>query len=671
MMGLSQLGKVAGVRSAAVTNGNESVIAIDADAVSPDAVVDRATRRGVGLLLAFLVTHLLLNGVANLADGVRGTSLVVLVALRALGVLPQLVHSLPRFRQIRARYWRWTFTIQALLTFVPHFAFGARWASGGLLAGSALLLFRAPTSWLVSGLVVAGEGGFLLAYGLDPGWTLVLVADGAAVIGLAVFVLTRLVDVLGELHATRVATARAEAARERLRAAREVFGRLGPHLSMIARAAEQARRIAGTDPASADAAVAGLGEVVRRTLSKTREAARTFRDAGPDGAAKAASVRAAARTASAEARQAYAVIVVMSLTGAGANLVGIVTHQRPGPNVVVFASAGLAVLVAFQIYHGAPRADGAPPRGRWWTLSAQILLVYLPVPIFGMDWIGMTSYLAACVLAVLRPPASWLLFGGIIATLPPILAALSGQAWFMPDRWWSSFWFILATLWTVLIFRGPMLLAASAVQLRTARNELIRVLLTQERLGVARDVHDLLGSSLSAVALKADLAQRLLHRDVQRAQAELADAADLAHRAITEARSLSDEEPDTSLSQELASARSILAAASIRADITPFPSELPTRTDAALAIVVREAVTNVLRHSIARHCTINCSLDGDSARLRITNDGAGLGTRAGTGTGIGNLRARIHALGGQLSAVPNGEHGFGLLAEVPLNAISR
>jgi two-component system sensor histidine kinase DesK len=664
---LSLSGKAADVRSTEAL-GDEPVMAGSGAASPRDVEVDRATRRGVGLLLVFLLAQVLVGAISFLAGGLRGPSLAALVGLKALGIVPQLVHSLPGLRHVRARYWRWTFTAQALLAFVPHFVFGTQWSSAGLLAGSALLLFPAPVSWIAFGVVLVAEGGLLLAYGTAPGWTLTLVADGALIIGLAVYVLTRLIDVLGDLHATRMATARAEALQERLRAAREVFGRLGPHLSMIAQSAEDARRKVGTDPAAASASVGELGQVARRTLSDARDSARTFRDSGRDGVALAATVRAAARTAAAEPRLAFVVILVMSFTGAAANLIGIITHQRPGLAAAGFAAAGMAVLVALQIYHGAPRTDGAPPPARWLTLSAQSLLVYLPVPIFGMDWIGMSSYLAACVLAVLRPPASWLLFAGIIATLPPILAALSGQTWFLSDPLWSSVWFVPATLWTVLIFRGPMLLAASAVQLRSARNELIRMLLVQERLGVARDVHDLLGSSLSAVALKADLAQRLLDRDPQRAQAELADAVSLADRAIVEARALSGEEQDTSLAQELASARSMLAAASIRADVAAFPGGLPARTDTALAIVVREAVTNVLRHSAARHCTITVSFDDGTARLRITNDGVSIHAGAGTGTGIGNLSARVRALGGQLSAAPQGDRGFGLLAEVPLNS---
>jgi two-component system sensor histidine kinase DesK len=633
------------------------------DVAARDDGVDRATRRGVILLLLFLFGPVPGMVFWAVTDGMRGPSLVALVALRALAVAPQLVHSLPSLRRVRARYWRWTFTAQLVLAFAPHLAFGAHWFAVGLLAGSALLLFRTPTSWVVVALVTAAEGGIQLAYGADLTATLILLVDGSLVSALAVYGLTRLLDVLGDLHATRTAAARAAAGQERLRAAREVFRRLGPQLSTIAQSAELARRVVRADPAPAEAAVIELGRVARRALSDAREAARTFRDAGPDGAYPPEGVRVPA-----EPRLAFGIVVVMSLTGAGANLASLVTNQRPGLAAVTAAAAGLAALVALQLYHGAPRTGGVPPRFRWWTLPAQVLLVYLPVPVFGTDWIGMSCYLAACVLVVLRPPAAWLALVVILGADLPILAALS-----VPSRFIA--WEIVASGWTVVIFYAPMLLAASAVQLRSARTELTRMLLVRERLGVARDVHDLLGSSLSAVALKADLAQRLLQRDPQRAQAELADAADLARRAMTEARSLSGEESDTSLAQELVSARSMLSAASIRTDIAPFPGGLPARADAVLAIVVREAVTNVLRHSAARHCAISLSLDGGTASLRITNDGVTIpagtepGPGTGTGTGIGNLSARVHALGGQFSATPDGPRGFGLAAEVPLDAV--
>jgi two-component system sensor histidine kinase DesK len=360
----------------------------------------------------------------------------------------------------------------------------------------------------------------------------------------------------------------------------------------------------------------------------------------------------------------------MSLTAALVNLAEIMANQRSGVGPGIAAALGMVALVALQVYHGGPWADATPGRILRWTLPVHLLLVYLPVPFFNA-WIGMSCYLAACMLVVLRPPASWLASAVIAVSGPVYLLAKPDQPWYPTDSRWFLVFNFTSTAWTVLIFRAPTLLAATAVQLREARTALIRMLLVQQRLGVARDVHDLVGSSLSAVALKADIAHRLLDRDPRRAAAELADADDLAQRAIAEARSLSGDEPDTSLAQELASARSILAAASIRADITAEPSRLGARTDTALAIVVREAVTNILRHSTARHCEIGFSVDNGTVRLSITNDGVATPAGTGSGTGIDNLSVRIRELGGRLNATPHGDDGFALRAEVPDRSASR
>jgi two-component system, NarL family, sensor histidine kinase DesK len=359
-----------------------------------------------------------------------------------------------------------------------------------------------------------------------------------------------------------------------------------------------------------------------------------------------------------EPRLAFAIVVVMSVTGAAANLTAIIAA---GTGPVAAALAGLAGLVALQVYHGAPRASGALPRWRRWTLTAQLLLVYLPVPLFGMNWIGMADYLAACTLVALRPPRSWVLFAAVTASLPIIVTALSQPLL-------ACVIFVLDSLWTVLIFYGPMRLAALALELRSARAELTRVMLVQAWLKVARDVHDVLGSSLAAAALKADLACRLLPRDPARADAELADVITLAQRAVAEARALSGEETGTTLAEEIASTRSVLAAAGVETQIsTTVAGGLPAKVDRALAVVVREGVTNVLRHSKAVHCTITMRVDIGVVRLEVTNDGvlAPSGARPG-GSGLGNLSARIQAVTGTLTAGRDGQRGFTLAAEVPL-----
>jgi signal transduction histidine kinase len=623
-----------------------------------------AARYATGLLIVFLSFGALFDAVSAAAG--TGGAPTTKIALQALATVPQLVHSLPWLRRVRARWWRWTFTAQALLTFLPHLLYGADWHTGGFLAGSALLLFPTRASWLAFGLVVTAKGALLAAYSADPLRTVTIVVDVVVVTALATYALTRLTEVIAELHTTRAGMARAAVAQERLWAAREVYGLLGARLAGIAEAAGRARRLAAADKGSAATAVAEVDRAARQALADTRAASGAFR-AGLDGMT-AAQERPQARGVAAEPRLAFAMVIYMSVSGALANLAAILSEQRPAAPAVEGGGVGLAALVALQVHHFRPRSGR--PRGWGWTLAAQALLVYLPIPVFGANWVGMSCYLALCVLVVLRPPMSWVAFGAITASVVPLFLVLPPYWLSHPDPtlgYWAAF------LWTVLVFYGPVRLAALAVELRSGRAELTRMLLVGERLRVARDVHDLLGAGLSAIALKADVVRRLLAKDPARAQAELADIVTLSRRAATEAGAISAD-PDTTLELELAAARSALSAAGVHLRVAAPGDGLPARVDTTLAVVVREAVTNVLRHSGARSCVVELAVSGGTARLRVSNDGVTAPPEVAAangegGTGIENLRARVQALGGRLTAGledPDGERRFTLAAEVPL-----
>jgi two-component system, NarL family, sensor histidine kinase DesK len=178
-----------------------------------------------------------------------------------------------------------------------------------------------------------------------------------------------------------------------------------------------------------------------------------------------------------------------------------------------------------------------------------------------------------------------------------------------------------------------------------------------ERLRVARDVHDLLGLGLSAIALKADLIGRLIGRDDARAAAEIAEMGRICAHARADIRLVAEAGGDMPLDAELAAAREILASAgvNVRADIGTGP--LPPVADAVLAPVLREAVTNILRHSAATACTIEATTADGALRLHVSNDGvpdqAAAGDYAawraadgGTGSGLANLTTRVRAAGG-------------------------
>jgi glucose-6-phosphate-specific signal transduction histidine kinase len=187
----------------------------------------------------------------------------------------------------------------------------------------------------------------------------------------------------------------------------------------------------------------------------------------------------------------------------------------------------------------------------------------------------------------------------------------------------------------------------------------------------ARDLHDLLGYGLSAITLKAELALRLLPTEPERARRELTEVARLARRGLREARTVGRGGGGLSLAAEAASARSVLASAGIRCGVRVAARIPDAAVETVLATVLREGVTNILRHSTARSCGITAGhsdRDEPAVRLCLVNDGvtAAPGPLPGhPGGGLENLAARLAAVGGRLSADVLEDGIFQLLAEVP------
>jgi two-component system, NarL family, sensor histidine kinase DesK len=216
---------------------------------------------------------------------------------------------------------------------------------------------------------------------------------------------------------------------------------------------------------------------------------------------------------------------------------------------------------------------------------------------------------------------------------------------------------------TAFALRGTRLLVSMNAELVEARDELARSAVAEERMRFARDLHDLLGHSLSLIALKSELAGRLAERDPARARQEMADVEAAARRALAEVRDAVSGYRQVSLAQALAEARSALSAAGITLR-APAPGDpLPGTVDAVLGWVVREATTNVLRHSGARSVAVDLVPTGDGVTLTVTDDGGGgAGPR---GAGLSGLAERVEAVGGRLEAGPAGGRGFRLAAVVP------
>ncbi|GAB3207117.1 sensor histidine kinase [Marinactinospora thermotolerans] len=232
----------------------------------------------------------------------------------------------------------------------------------------------------------------------------------------------------------------------------------------------------------------------------------------------------------------------------------------------------------------------------------------------------------------------------------------------------------------LVFWAGIMLLANWSLMLLwdvigeayAARDAQARLAVTEERLRFARDMHDLIGHSLSGIAVKSELAARLAERDPARAAAEMRSVQQVAREALREVRAAVSGYRDVDLAEEIASVRAVLVAAGTQVTVTGEDVTLPAELRALAAWVVREGVTNVLRHSSARRCDIALRREGRVVVVEVHDDGAQVdGERLlRRGNGLTGLTERVAAVGGALSASPTGERGFLLRAVLPLPAAS-
>jgi len=213
------------------------------------------------------------------------------------------------------------------------------------------------------------------------------------------------------------------------------------------------------------------------------------------------------------------------------------------------------------------------------------------------------------------------------------------------------------------------------MELHLAREDRARLAVATERDRFARDLHDLLGHSLSVIALKSEVGQRLATTDPGRAADELREIEAVAREALREVREAVGGYRRPTLATEVAGARDALTGAGIDVDARIDADGLPPDVEAVLAWAVREGATNVLRHSRARHCTIDVGIDDrdGAAVVSVVDDGLGAATPQQPGTGPGGagllgLAERATAVGGRLESGPLPDGGFALRLTVPAPA---
>jgi two-component system, NarL family, sensor histidine kinase DesK len=387
--------------------------------------------------------------------------------------------------------------------------------------------------------------------------------------------------------------------------------------------------------------------------------------------------------------------------------VGAVPERRRRVRMVAWSSAWLLVLLA-------PAQEIAHGKARPAALAASLLLgfvgLYLALlwlasdphhrlrhelallaPLTGLALVGSLAYarswpflfffLSVAVACAL--PERRVLFGIVAVTLLDAVV-VTRPSLSEPNVGPQIFGVFMAGIVVMFIIRLLRLIA----ELNTAREELARLAVADERLRFSRDLHDLLGHTLSLIVVKSEAVRRLVHHDADAAARESGDIELVSRQALVEVREAVTNYRDRSLEAELEGARLALSAAGIEAVINLPDVRLPDTVENVLGWTVREGITNVVRHSNGRHCAIDLRQGNGIAVLEICDDGNdGLGDRRGDlnradssggvggsgrgGSGLRGLAERLAAAHGRLEAGRRPDGGFRLAATVPLQPEGR
>jgi two-component system sensor histidine kinase DesK len=263
----------------------------------------------------------------------------------------------------------------------------------------------------------------------------------------------------------------------------------------------------------------------------------------------------------------------------------------------------------------------------------------------------------------------------VFLTLFPLILILITQRNIAEIDWWWLIALMLLVRGLGLDMIGVARLGSAIRTVHTTRRELARLKVEEERMRMARDLHDLLGQALSMITLKAELAQHLVTEEPDRCVQELSEIEQVARNTLREVREAVAGYRQPRLESELEGARQLLSAAGIEAQIDSVGNELPRAYDAVLAWTIREGVTNIIRHNHhARQCRIHLIQRDHLVVVEILSDGYESSQEEKTehqGFGLAGLRERVSLLEGNVQASPltlSGKAYFRLAVELPMKA---
>ena len=348
------------------------------------------------------------------------------------------------------------------------------------------------------------------------------------------------------------------------------------------------------------------------------------------------------------------------LVGIGA--VSSVAHGRAHP---IWASAPLLgvfiVLIVAAIWYGFRRGQG--------DRLAMGLLIGLTVDAFVLaGWFGhdmnMLFPLTSMAYGVVVPWTTRLPWPMIAGAVLSVSAGLT--AWVRGASAGDSFTVWYSTLISGFIIATILRLFAAIQELRETREELARTAVSEERLRFARDLHDLLGHTLSVMVIKAQAVRKLIPRDEALAVEQAADIETIGRDALRQVRLAVTGYRGQGLAAEIDGARTALRDAGIELRVRQEGAPISAAAGSLLGWVVREGVTNVIRHSGAENCEISVHGRDGAAHLSIRDDGRG-GPPV-KGNGLRGLTERVGGAGGRLQAGPAEQGGYLLTVTLPLDA---
>ncbi|MFI1756599.1 sensor histidine kinase [Streptomyces sp. NPDC020571] len=342
-------------------------------------------------------------------------------------------------------------------------------------------------------------------------------------------------------------------------------------------------------------------------------------------------------------------------------------HGGHAVGVRILGWAGLAAFVTWYmllLFRTGRRERTKLVLGSLAVLAAQSTLLALTL---GREWLVLFVYVAIASGAALPLRLARWTIPGASALLTAVALAVPGGTSFIAGL-------LLPALLGGFAMTGVRELVRTTLALREARATVAQLAANEERLRLARDLHDLLGHSLSLITLKSELAGRMLPAHPDKAAQQVADIEQVSRQALVDVREAVTGYRRARLATELAGAKVALTAAGVAAELPGEPdlAGVPEESETALAWALREAVTNVVRHSGARRCVVELlerqTLDGAVLELSVEDDGSGRPASAHTpGNGLTGLTERLAKAGGTLEAGA-AHRGFRLVARVPAAA---